>query len=58
MIYSENIVILNSQIEEDKLKVHKISKSFIEKINIKESIKEQNIQEGSLKKNKLYFERN
>lgn len=58
LIYSENIVILNSQIEEDKLKVHKISKSFIEKINIKESIKEQNIQEGSLKKNKLYFERN
>ena len=53
LIYSENIDILNSQIEEDKLKVHKISKSFIEKINIKESIKEQNIQEGSLKKKQI-----
>ncbi|KAK8841798.1 hypothetical protein M9Y10_026747 [Tritrichomonas musculus] len=49
LIYSENVDILNSQIEEDRLKVHEIFKSFIEKINIKESIKEQNIQEGSLK---------
>ena len=45
MIYENNYEILENQIKDDKIKIDDIFKSFINKINIKKTPKEQNIKE-------------